>query len=133
MSFRAPSSCLALAVVCSAGSACAFDLPSGVTAKLHEVLLDTVGEDAFVRFRFVAPSIDASQNGAPGYSELEADFPHLCTTLALPYLREYDLSADQIVISISDRVTEFGVMNADATQYFEQFRPENDDCIWEGF
>jgi len=108
-------------------------LPSGIEADLVEVLVDTVGTEQWVRFRLVAPAIDRGQENAPDFTALEGDFPHLCTTLALPYLAEYALEADKIVISLADRAVEFGATDPDATQYFEQFRAEDGDCIWEGF
>jgi hypothetical protein len=56
---------------------------------------------------------------------------HLCDTTALPYMAEYDLTGDMIVISLSDRKTEFGVADPDATQFFEAYRPVDNLCIWE--
>lgn len=125
---------LVLACVC-AGPAMSeiLDLPSGTQAALHEVLIDQVGDEDWLRFRLVAPVIDRTRELAPGYADLEADFPHICTTFALPYAQEFALDYDKIAISISDRVVEFGTTDPDATQYFEVFRPENADCIWEGF
>ena len=121
----------ALAGLVCVPAAHAFEVPSGTQMTLQEVLVDKVGDEDWVRFRFVAPAIDAGNSDAPGYDDLEADFPHLCTTLALPYLQKYELSAQKIVISLSDRAVEFGRADPDATQYFEQFRAENGDCIWE--
>lgn len=109
------------------------DLPSGVQAALEEVLIDQLGDEQYVRFRFVAPLIDRDLDHAPQYAQMEGDFPHLCRAIALPYLAHYALSADKIVISLADRRVAFGTSDPDATQYFEQFRAENGDCIWEGF
>lgn len=114
-------------------SLAAIELPSGVEAELHEVLVEEIGEENWIRFRFLAPDIDRTRSGAPAFAELERDFPHLCMTLAIPYLETHALGAERIVISISDRVVEFGLSNPDATQYFEQFRIDGDSCIWEAF
>lgn len=111
----------------------AVDLPSGLQAELHEVLVDRIGSENWVRFRFLAPAIDRASAGSPGFAEMERDFAHLCATLAVPYLAAYDLEADTVVISIADRIIEFGVSDPDATQYFEQFRIEGSSCIWEAF
>ncbi len=121
-----------IAIPCFA-QAEALNLPSGTQAVLHEVLLDEVGDENWVRFRFLAPMIDRSQDIAPDFTMLEGDFPHLCADLALPYLSDYALDADKIAISLSDRIVEFGTTDPDATQYFEIFRVEGGDCIWEGF
>lgn len=108
------------------------DLPSGTQVALHEVLVDQIGDESWLRFRFVAPTIDKDHELAPSYADLENDFPHLCVTFALPYAEDYALTADKVAISIADRVVEFGSTDPEATQYFEVFRPEDADCIWEG-
>lgn len=119
----------ALALV--SASAHASDLPSGQSATLHEVLIDTVNDAPWLRFRFVTPAI-ARDGGTVSYAEAEPDMAHLCQTLALPYLDEHNLTGEVIVISFADRITEFGVQNPDATQFFEAYRIENGTCIWEG-
>jgi hypothetical protein len=57
---------------------------------------------------------------------------HLCEVLALPYIAEYALTGDVIVISLADRATEFGVADRDAIQFFEAYRVQDGRCIWEG-
>lgn len=109
------------------------DLPSGTQAVLHEVLIDTVSGENWLRFRLVAPAIDAKLEHAPDYVALEGDFPHLCAAVALPYIADFELAADKIAISLSDRIVEFGTTDPDATQYFELFRHEGGTCIWEAF
>jgi hypothetical protein len=109
----------------------AFDMPSGQPADLQEVLLDEVTGESWVRFRFVAPQI-ARDGGTVTYEAAAEDMVFLCTHLALPYLTEYSLAADVIVISFADRTTEFGVPDPDATQFFEAFRAEGDTCVFEG-
>ncbi|THH35804.1 hypothetical protein E4Z66_12025 [Aliishimia ponticola] len=109
------------------------DLPSGVSADLQEVLIDTVGSETWIRFRFIAPKIARDSDSAPDFAMLEPDFSHLCVNLAVPYLQNYELEPDKVVISMSDRAVKFGLSDPDATQYFEQFRVEKGDCIWEGF
>ena len=39
---------------------------------------------------------------------------------------------EQIVISLMDRLVDFGATNPDATQFFEAYRIEDGTCIWEG-
>lgn len=109
------------------------ELPSGVEAELQEVLVETIGAETWVRFRLLAAEIDRHRADAPAFGELEQDFPHLCRTLALPYLETYALDADRVVISLADRDVEFGVTDPEATQYFELFRVGDGTCVWEAF
>lgn len=111
----------------------AMNLPSGVDTELHEVLVERIGDDTWVRFRFLAPEIDPDLSSAPAFPDLEQDFSHMCRTFVLPYLEAHSLNADRVVISLADREVEFGVTDPDATQYFEQFRIESGECRWEAF
>ena len=122
---------LATALILAATPVLAVDVPSGQPVDLHEVLVDTVDAETWLRFRFVAPQI-ARDTGGMEYEVAAADMMHLCAELALPYVAEYTLSGDVIVISLADRITEFGVADPDATQIFEAFRPVDNTCIWEG-
>lgn len=115
-----------------ATAAHAEDVPSGQPVTLHEVLVDDVNAQKWLRFRFIAPQI-ARENGTIPYEVAEPDMEHLCQSTALPYMAEYELKADMIIISLSDQITEFGATNPDATQFFDAFRVENETCIWEAF
>jgi hypothetical protein len=106
-------------------------LPSGQAVELFEVLLDTVGAEAWVRFRFLAPDI------GPGglrlrFDQVEPDFEHLCQSVVVPYVREFDLKADVVAIALLDRPIDFGSSDPEATQYIEAFRLDGETCIWEG-
>ncbi|MEW9921467.1 DUF6497 family protein [Marimonas sp. MJW-29] len=122
---------LLAATLIAASPALAIDVPSGQPVELQEVLIDTVGEATWLRFRFIAPDI-ARAGGAVDYETAAQDITHLCDSFALPYIADFDLAADGIVISLADRATEFGTADPDATQFFEAFRAEGDVCIWEG-
>ena len=106
------------------------DVPSGQSVMLDEVLVDQVGAEAWLRFRFLAPDI-----GTRGvtYTEAEDDFAVLCDAVARPYLVAFDLAADVVVISLMDRPVPFGQSDPDATQFFETFRIEDDTCVWQEF
>lgn len=108
------------------------DVPSGQMLTLHEVLVDAVETESWLRFRFIAPQI-ARKGGDVSYAQAEADFAHLCETVARPYMREYDLTADVIVVALMDRPVPFGEADAAATQFIEAFRIADDACIWEAF
>jgi len=115
-----------------ATTAQAAEVPSGQPVTLSEVLVEDVAGQSWVRFRFLAPAI-ARDGGTVDAETAETDGFHLCETLALPYLKEYKLKADQIVVSFSDMPVTFGETSPEATQFFYQFRPENSTCIWELF
>lgn len=119
------------AALLAASPALAIDVPSGQAVTLQEVLVDTVGAETWIRFRFVVPAISTEKAGAE-YETHVADMDHLCTELALPYISDYALTGDVIVISMADKQSEFGVADPDVTQYFEAYRPVDNICIWEG-
>lgn len=123
---------LILALSLAATPALAIDVPSGQPIELQEVLVDDVSGDTWLRFRFIAPEI-SRDTGSIDYETAAADMFHLCSALALPYLAQYDLEGQVIVVSLADRSTEFGVPDPESTQFFEAFRHQDDTCIWEGF
>ncbi len=110
----------------------ATDVPSGQELVLHEVLVDAQEETTYLRFRYLAPRIGAGE-GQVSFDVAGQDMLHLCETFALPYIAEYALEGDKIVISFMDRITEFGQPDPDATQYFESFRADGAGCIWDDF
>ena len=52
---------LAAALILAATSALAVDVPSGQPVDLQEVLVDQMGDETWLRFRFIAPQI--ARNG----------------------------------------------------------------------
>lgn len=123
---------LGLALSLAAGPGAAIDVPSGQDVSLHEVLLDTVEQEQWLRFRFIAPGIGDGTGGV-GFEQAGPDMDYLCATLALDYMREEGLNADIVVISLADRAVEFGANDPDATQFFEAYRVRDGACIWEAF
>ena len=107
-------------------------VPSGQPVTLNEVLIDERPGEIWVRFRFIAPDI-ARDGGAINYDIAAPDMDHLCETMALAYLQQYELTPTRVVISLSDRVVPFGTPTPEATQFFEAYRPETTRCIWEEF
>ena len=119
------------------GAATAGDLeeslavPSGYALSLQEVIYETRQDNSNVaRFRYVMPII--GQEGIT-FDDVEADFLFLCEVHARKSVENAGLPVDQIIISLSDRETEFGTVSLVATQFFEAYRIEGDACIWEGF
>jgi hypothetical protein len=107
-------------------------VPSGQAIDLLEVLIDEVDAEVWIRFRFLAPQIGKGRDGLD-FAAVESDFPHLCAQVVLPYLQEFDLQPDVVVISMFDRPVEFGASDAEATQFIEAFRVSEGFCAWEVF
>lgn len=107
-------------------------VPSGQPITLTEVLEDVVGGEDWLRLRFVAPQI-ARDGGTVSYEMAEADFAHLCDKVARPYLVEYALDPDVVVISLMDRRVDFGATDPEVTQFFEAFRIADDACILDAY
>ena len=106
-------------------------VPSGQHVELHEVLLDESPGETWARFRFLAPQI-ARETGSIGIDAALEDIDSLCAAYAAPAVADMRPAPRQIVISLMDRIVEFGATNPDATQFFEAYRVENGTCIWEG-
>lgn len=119
-------------LVTSAVAQQAVSVPSGQAISLNEVLVDDATGHTLVRFRFVAPAI-ARDSGSVEYDVAAGDMEHLCRDLVIPYMTEFELAFSHVVISMSDRDIPFGEANPQATQYFEAYRLEDADCIWEAY
>jgi len=109
----------------------ALRLPSGLEARFFEAITDRPeGGGLIYRFRYVSEGFEAR----PGHVEaLFADLTYLCETHALPRISDLGPQPRQVVISLADRGSEFGVYDPQVPQVFEAFRPENGSCIWELF
>ena len=121
---------LAFALLLAGAPVWAFEVPSGQPVDLQEVLIDDLGDETWLRFRFVAPQISRDEAMAEANAQ---DMLHLCEQTALNYITDFELIGDVIVVSLADRHTEFGVADPDATQFFEAFRADEGSCIWEGY
>lgn len=105
-------------------------VPSGNEIHLQEMLFETRADDTRVaRFRYVMPLMRQGID----FTEIEEDFFHLCIGVAVPYLAVSEETVDQVIISMADRETDFGVTTHLAKQYFEAFSVQDGTCIWEGF
>lgn len=116
----------------SAATQQAVSVPSGQAVSLNEVLLDDATGETWVRFRFVAPAI-ARDGGSVDYDVAAGDIEHLCRDMVIPYMSEFELAFTHVVISMADRDVPFGEANPNATQFFEAYRLEDADCIWEAY
>ncbi len=102
-------------------------VPSGQPVSFVEMIWDQPGGGLVYRFRFLAPQIGQKV----GFDSAAADMEFLCREYALPRLAEIGPQPRQIIISLSDRAVDFGVLDSDAVQFFEAYRVENGGCIWE--
>lgn len=117
---------VALAVEAADG---AISLPSGRSAQLQELIQETSGEAFIARFRFVAPWIA----GGTEYASVYADMEYLCQSFAMVRLAELGVKPSQVVISLSEAKSDFGVAAPEITQFFETFTLSDGLCIWEAF
>lgn len=108
-------------------------VPSGQQITLLDVVMDAPGPEGLTaRFRFVAPAI-ARESGTVDFEAASADMLALCQDYVLPRLANIGPVPAQVVVSLSDRPTAFGEADPEATQFFEAYRIENGNCIWEAF
>ncbi len=106
------------------------DVPSGQDVRLQDVIWNVPGPEGMTtRFRFVAPGIA----GAVDFDTAEGDMAALCRDYALPRIGDFGPAPEQVVISLSDRAVAFGESAPDVVQFFESYRIENGDCVWELF
>ena len=119
-----------LGAILMAGPALAqdFDVPSGMSVGLFDVILEQAMPTA--RFRFLAPDI---QQESVGFANVADDFQYLCDNVARPALAQNDWTEGDIVISYSAAELPFGEIAPDVTQFFQPFRLTEDGCQWEDF
>lgn len=110
------------------------EVPSGQKITFVEIIR---GEDSAVgtaiRYRFLAPAIGRAHQ-VVAFPQAEEDMSVLCQDYILPQI---DMAPgalpDQIIVVLSDRPVQHGVMAPEATQFFEAYRPVDGECVWEGF
>ncbi|WP_297780910.1 DUF6497 family protein [uncultured Roseovarius sp.] len=111
----------------------ALPLPSGLVARIQEVLTDRPGVGLTYRFRFVADGFEGVSEEEAELETVLADLIWLCESYALPRLANTGPTPAQVVISLADRPSEFGVFDPTVIQVFEAYRPQDGACIWEMF
>lgn len=105
-------------------------VPSGQPVTFQEMIWDQPGDGLMYRFRFVAPEIGSAGRE---YEDVEADMQYLCERFAIPRVAVTGPQPNQIVISLGQEETEFGVANDGVIQFFEAYRIEDETCILEFF
>jgi hypothetical protein len=110
-------------------------VPSGQPVTLQEAIFEAQGDGGeWLRLRFIAPRIGADAGDARVPFDAAADdLEYLCRAVALPVVERSGRPVTLIVLSLAESETRFGDAAPEITQYFEAFRPESGDCIWEEF
>ena len=118
----------------SAAGGVAATAPSGLSHDLQEMVLEPqgapMGSVRVVRLRYVA--VEIADESAMGFEKIEGDFKWLCQTDGIARRDKSAPNAEQIVISIASEPVAFGEIAPSVVQYFDAFRIENGDCIWDG-
>lgn len=104
-------------------------LPSGLEARLQDMLWNEPGQGLMYRFRFVASDF----TGEEDFETIMTDLEYLCSDYAIPRLSNIGPAPSQVVISLADRELEFGVIDPSVKQVFEAYSVDNGTCIWEVF
>lgn len=103
-------------------------MPSGLAATLGDVVWNERTPDLAYRFRFVAPEL---RDRVFDPDAMVADMIFLCEQVALPRIANTGPAPEHVIISLADRLVEFGVYDPDVSQFFESFVPQGDRCEWE--
>lgn len=112
------------------GDATPITVPSGQAVQLQDAIWNVDGPLGLtLRFRFVAPAI--APGGGVDVETAQADMQALCDRFALPRVPGIGPQPVQVIISMADRALPFGEAAPEATQYFEAYRLEDGQCVWE--
>ena len=104
-------------------------VPSGLEIALAEAMVDRGMPIA--RFRFVAPAI-GGETGLT-FADVSEDLGWLCDGVVVPALAQVGWEGAQVVLSVSDRPTEFGLYDPNVVQFFQPFRLTDGRCSWDEF
>ncbi len=121
----------ALLMIAAAGAAAAegtVPVPSGQPVTRIEIIEEMMAEGPVLRYRFLAPKAATLD-----FETRMADMAHLCESVAVPDLREAGPERPRVVVSLSEKLVEFGARDASVAQFFESYTVAEDRCIWEAF
>jgi hypothetical protein len=120
---------LAAAGSCDEDNGDTLVVPSGREVSLIEVITHAPGpEGASARFRFLVPGLTQDD-----FLTAQDDMATLCVTYALPRISGTVPAPQQIIISFSAEAVPFGEAAPGVVQFFESYRPDGANCIWEQF
>ena len=104
-------------------------MPSGLEIALADVMFDEAVPIA--RFRFVSPAIGGDTGLT--FADVSDDLGWLCDNVVVPALSQAGWDGAQVVLSVSDRPTEFGLYDPNVVQFFQPFRLADGACSWDEF
>jgi hypothetical protein len=114
------------------GDGARIEVPSGQEITLQDVIWNAPGPEGLaLRFRFLAPGI--GPGGVVDVETASADMQFLCDSFALTRIAEGGPQPEQVIISLSDVPVVFGEPAPEAVQFFESYRIEDGQCVWELF
>ncbi|MBS1303148.1 hypothetical protein GZH79_12545 [Loktanella sp. SALINAS62] len=105
-------------------------VPSGLDIALADVIMDSGA--GIARFRFLSSALSGGDEAAT-FSDVIDDLTWLCDSVVVPALELQEWTGQQVVLSVSDRPTEFGIYDPQVTQFFQPFRVADGACRWEDF
>lgn len=106
--------------------------PSGQVLVVHDVTFeqDPWSGEIQVAVRLLAPMI--ADDGL-GPDEVRADMDFACRTWGLPAAATRATPPERVIVELMAAPAERGVATPDIRRYFEQYRLQGPDCIWELF
>lgn len=126
----------ALALAYAAGPARAqAELPDD-WAVLHDARVEVQKglregrDERWLVMRYLAPQI-ARDGGSLAYEDVADAIDALCDGPGLATARAHESPVDQIVITVMDRVVEWGLPNPEATQFIASYVVTQSGCEWQ--
>ncbi|PRY25055.1 hypothetical protein CLV78_102232 [Aliiruegeria haliotis] len=103
---------------------------AGLEASFHDLIVEQQSDgQTWLTLRFVSPRI-GPEDGELGYEEVAGDLDRLCDLHGMTAVEESG-GADQVYITLMDRVIERGVYDPEATMYIGAYKPTADGCVWQ--
>lgn len=113
--------------------ACAQPLPPE-WARFHDLRLETQTDGQnWLILRYLAPEI-ARDGGTLAYDDVAQAIDSLCNKdgmASVAALEGKGQTVDQVVITVMDRVVEWGTASPEATMFLGTYLPSDDGCIWQ--
>jgi len=100
-------------------------------ARIEQHSSAAAGEkEQWLVIRYLAPEI-ARDGGSKGYEEAVAAMDALCEGPGLATVRAYESPVQQIVVTLMDRIVEWGEATPEATQFIATYAVTEAGCEWQ--